>query len=130
MTDSDITHLCPKLLVLYREWLIRCHAANLAVKLTISYRSAEEQNIAKAHGKSNASAGESPHNCVDSDGKPSSRAFDFACFDENAHYITDGTDPRYRQAGEIGKELGLAWGGDWNHPDWDHLELINWKGNL
>lgn len=128
MTDSNINDLCPELLVLYREWLIRCHAAGLAVRAIVTWRSDIEQNTAKAKGLSKACAGESPHNCCSADGLPYSKAFDFAVFDENAHYVTDGTDERYRQAGEIGKELGLIWGGDWPHfKDWDHLELPNWK---
>ncbi len=55
-------------------------------------------------------------------------AFDFAIFDENAKYITDGSDTRYRQAGEIGKSLGLEYGGDWvKWKDFDHLQLAGWK---
>lgn len=127
MTDSNINDLCPELLILYREWLMQCHAAGLAVKAIVTWRNPIDQNIAKAKGLSNAAAGESPHNCCDSSGLPNSKAFDFAVFDEGAHYITDGTDPRYRQAGEIGKKLGLEWGGDWHHPDWDHLQLLNWE---
>lgn len=128
MTDRDVNHLCPELLVLYREWLIRCHAAGLAVKVIATWRSASEQNIAKAAGKSKAAAGQSPHNCTDSKGNPASRAFDFACFDENAAYITDGADDRYTQAGEIGKDLGLVWGGDFKSIfDPSHLELPNWR---
>lgn len=127
MTDSNIADLNPQLLVLYREWMMQCHAAGLAVKAIVTWRSGADQDAARANGKSNAAAGQSPHNCVDANGLPCSRAFDFAVFDENAHYITDGTDPRYRQAGEIAKGLGLAWGGDWHHKDWDHIEMIDWK---
>lgn len=130
MTDSNINDLCPDLLTNYREWLIQCHAAPLAVKAIVTWRSSIDQDIAKAKGFSNASAGESPHNCCDSQGHPASKAFDFAIFDEDGRYITDGTDDRYRQAGEIGEGLGLVWGGRWKEPakpDWDHLELKSWK---
>ena len=128
MTDSDINHLCPELLILYREWLMRCHAAGLAVRVTVTYRDAIEQNAAFAKGLSKAKAGQSPHNCVDANGHPASKAFDFACFDEHARYITNGQDDHYRHAGEIGKELGLVWGGDFkNFKDFDHLELKNWR---
>lgn len=127
MTDADVAHLCPELLIIYREWLIRCHTAGLAVRATITWRSDVDQNIAKAKGLSDAKAGQSPHNCCNAYGSPSSKAFDFACFDEHAKYIIDGADDRYTQAGEIGKDLGLIWGGDWKHPDYDHLQLANWK---
>lgn len=128
MTDSAITDLCPELLSIYRQWLMQCHEDGLATKAIVTWRSDIDQNIAKAKGLSNASAGQSPHNCCDDDGNPASRAFDFAIFDENAKYITDGTDARYRQAGEIGKSLGLIWGGDFkSFPDYDHLEISGWK---
>lgn len=129
MTDSDIVDLCPKLRGIYREWLMRCHEAGLAVKAIVTWRSGADQDAVKANGLSNASAGESPHNCCNSDGAPASKAFDFAVFDEDASYIRDGADPRYRQAGEIGETLGLDWGGRWLRPDWDHLQMKNWRTN-
>lgn len=127
MTDNAIIDLAPDLRVIYREWLMQCHEAGLAVKAIITWRSSVDQNAAKAKGLSNAAAGQSPHNCTNADGSPNSMAFDFAVFDEDAHYVTNGSDDRYRKAGEIGKALGLVWGGDWQHPDWDHLEMADWK---
>lgn len=127
MTDRDIADLCPDLQLIYQNWLDKCHAQGLKAKAIVTWRSAADQDAAKANGLSNANAGQSPHNCVTIDGEPFSKAFDFACFDENAQYITNGTDDRYRQAGEIGESLGLEWGGRWNKPDWDHLQLTNWK---
>lgn len=127
MTDSDVRHLCPELLPLYREWLIRCHGAGLAVKAIVTWRSATDQNAAKTNGLSNASAGQSPHNCCDNNGNPASKAFDFACFGPNAEYIKNGADDRYTQAGEIAEEVGLIWGGRWKHRDFDHIELPHWN---
>jgi peptidoglycan L-alanyl-D-glutamate endopeptidase CwlK len=128
MSDRDVNHLHPDLLILYREWLMRCHAAKLAVKVICTWRSAEEQNIAKAKGFSKAAAGQSPHNCVDDKGKPASKAFDFAVFDEDARYVTNGSDSRYRQAGEIGEQVGLVWGGRFKSIfDPGHLEMKDWK---
>jgi len=131
MTDSNVNDLCTELLPIYREWMMQCNAAGLAVKAIVTYRSATDQNTAKAKGLSKAASGESPHNCCDNDGNPASKAFDFACFDTDGKYITDGTDDSYRQAGEIGVQLGLVWGGDWSgFKDWDHLELSNWRTNV
>lgn len=126
MTDNNINDLCPELLAIYRQWMMECIAAGLGVKAIVTWRSSSDQNAAKAKGLSNASAGQSPHNCCDDDGNPFSKAFDFAVF-EDGTYITDGRDDRYTQAGEIGEKLGLTWGGRWSHPDFDHLELKNWK---
>ena len=128
MTDNNINHLCPELLTIYREWLMRCTAAGLAVKAIVTWRSSVDQDAAKAKGLSNAAAGESPHNCCDEEGTPASKAFDFAVFDANGDYVTNGADDRYTQAAEIGKDLGLVWGGDFRKfKDFDHLELANWK---
>lgn len=126
MTDNNITDLCPELQNIYKQWLAQCHDAGLAVRAIVTWRSSSDQNTAKANGLSNACAGQSPHNCCDVSGAPASKAFDFAVFD-NAQYIKDGTDPRYKQAGKIGERLGLVWGGSWHKPDYDHLELSNWK---
>lgn len=128
MIDRLITDLCPALQAIYPQWKAQCNAAGLAVSVIVTYRSPIDQENVKALGLSNAGAGQSPHGCVDANGHPASMAWDWACFDENAKYITDGSDPRYRQAGEIGKSLGLSWGGDWvKWKDWDHLELAGWK---
>ncbi len=129
MTDSNIHDLCPELLTKYRQWLIECHAVPLAVKAIVTWRSGVDQDAAQAAGLSKACAGQSPHNCIDTAGLPSSRAFDFAVFDEDGNYIKDGTDWRYTKAGEIAKSLGLVWGGDFVHakPDYDHIEIFNWK---
>jgi peptidoglycan L-alanyl-D-glutamate endopeptidase CwlK len=133
MADGDVHHLDSRLLPLYQQWLALCIEAGLAVRATITWRSGDDQNAAKANGLSKAGAGASPHNCCTPDGLPASRAFDFGVFNADASLERSGTDPRYRQAGQIGKSLGLEWGGDWTleedgcRPDWDHLQLANWK---
>jgi hypothetical protein len=33
--------------------------------------------------------------------------------------------PLWQQLGEIGKELGLRWGGDWTKKDFSHFEYIH-----
>lgn len=126
MTDNNIHDLSPELLKIYQQWILECTGDGLGVKAIVTWRDPIDQNIAKAKGLSNAAAGQSPHNCCNADGSPNSKAFDFGVF-EDGKYITDGSDPRYAQAGQIGKNLGLVWGGDWHHPDFDHLELANWK---
>lgn len=128
MTDSNIADLCPELQTIYTKWLEQCHTAGLKLKAYVTWRSADEQNMAKAKGLSNASAGQSPHNCMTPDGEPFSKAFDFVIFDDKAQCVWDGKDPRYEQAADIGKSLGLIWGGDFHSfPDYDHMELPNWQ---
>lgn len=126
MASRRIEDLHPDLQLICHEFLAQAANQNIDVLITCTWRSNIEQDIAKAKGLSNASAGQSPHDCCNADGSPNSKAFDFGIFD-NGKYVTDGTDERYRKAGEIGESLGLVWGGSWNHPDWDHIELSNWK---
>lgn len=125
MTDNALSDLDPRLQIIAQQWLDLCAAAKINVRITVTYRDADAQGAAYDKGLSNAKAGQSPHNCC-IDGKPASRAFDFAVFSDG-QYITDGTDLRYRQAGEIGKSLGLEYGGDWHKPDHDHLQMSSWK---
>lgn len=127
MTSRDINDLCPEAQTLCREFMAQCKAAGIDARQIVTYRGPAEQNAAKAAGLSNAAAGQSPHNYCDADGKPASRAFDFGIFEDHGVYITDGEDERYLQAGEIGEGVGLSWGGRWQHPDYDHMELRNWK---
>ncbi len=137
MSDRDPAHLHPALKTIYMQWLPKCYGAGIMVKPIVTWRDAADQDKAEAEGKSRASFGQSPHNHTLPDGTPAALAFDFGvfeCDDEgDEKYITDGTDPRYRQAGEIGVALGLVYGGYWTYeedgcgPDWDHLEMANWK---
>lgn len=126
MTDNNLNDLCPELLPLAQMFLSNCQRDGLTCHITVTWRDPASQNACKAEGLSNASAGQSPHNCVDGDGKASAKAFDFALFD-NGLYITDGSDARYARAGLLAEVIGLVWGGRWNHPDFDHVEMKNWN---
>lgn len=126
MTDANLDHLNPLLKPLAEQFLLLTNA-QFTTKITITWRSSDDQDKAHVAGLSNALAGQSPHNCCTEFGLPSSRAFDFAILDERGHYVTDGTDPRYATAGRVAKSLGLKWGGDFTKPDYDHAELMNWR---
>lgn len=123
--DSNFNDLCSELQPLAKAFLFQCNKL-FDTKIIVTWRDPLAQNACKAKGLSNASAGKSPHNCTLSDGTPGSKAFDFAIY-LNGTYITNGTDPRYTQAGAIWKALGQKWGGDFIHPDYDHCELANWQ---
>ena len=128
MTDHSLDDLDADLYPLCLKWLDECSAAGLKVKVLVTYRSAADQNEAKAKGLSNAGAGQSPHNCTDDEGNPASCAFDFGCFTPESEYITDGREIEYTQAGQIAKGLGLVWGGDFHSfPDYDHIETKDWR---
>ncbi len=129
--NASLDWLHPDLKPLAQEWLDNCHAVGLKVSITFTWRSIPLQNIMYAQGRTapgeiitNAAGGESLHCFTLSDDTPASKAFDWACFDDDSRYISDGSDPKYAQAGAIGEKLGLSWGGRWHHPDFDHLELV------
>lgn len=104
----------------------KCDEAGLRVRITQGARSLAVQQKLYDSGLSHAVPSNDPHTVCDSYGAEASLAIDFSCFDGKMAYITDGTHPDYRKAGEIGKSLGLHWGGDWHKPDWDHLEDPRW----
>lgn len=128
--SKNIGDLHPKLAPLCLEWMHNCVYAGLDVRIAFTYRSPEEQNALYTQGRTkpgkivtNLKGGASKH-CFEIDGKPASKAFDFEIFDRGT-YITDGEDPRYKQAGDIAIKLGMVWGGNFVHPrpDYDHVEM-------
>lgn len=127
MTDTNLQDLHPylqpiaqKCLDIYEIKYPNRHPA----KIIQTWRSAADQQQAYDDGLSNAKPGESKHEFM-INGKPASRAFDFAVFNDDGSYISDGTDEWYEDFADIGKSLGLCWGGDWTggFKDYDHLEL-------
>lgn len=50
------------------------------------------------------------------------RAMDVKVLTPEGVYVTDGEDSRYAIFGQVAKEEGCVWGGDWNDKDWDHCE--------
>lgn len=133
LTDACIDDLCNPLIVVARKWLAECNIY-FPTKIIITWRSANDQDKVKQSGLSNASSGQSPHDLLDAHGNPASRAWDFAIYDRDNNYITDGTNSKYSQAGEIAESMKdengnsfLTWGGRWKHPDYDHIEMMNWK---
>lgn len=127
--NADINQLCPELQSDCREFLLKCKLAHLDVRILFTYRTPTEQDAKYAQGRTTPGhiitklKGDKSKHCHMENGKPSAKAFDFGIFD-NGNYITDGNDFRYKSAGEIGKALGLNWGGDWHNPfDPSHLEI-------
>lgn len=132
MNDSSLTDLDLRLQPLAQQFLDLCNQ-KFTTKITITWRSAQDQNLAASAGLSKATAGHSPHNCCDVSSNPASKAFDFEIIDTNGNYISNGEDPLYTQAGEIAESIGLFWGGRWTkekdhcNPDYDHVQMQNWK---
>lgn len=130
-----MTGLDPRFLPQVNEWLERCNneITDGHVRVTVTYRGPAAQKIAAITGKSKASYGQSPHNCVDISGNQCARAVDFAIIDPHGAYVSNGEDHRYTQAGKLAESLGIEWGGSWKpekdgcDPDYDHIQMANWK---
>lgn len=127
MASRNPNDLCPEIRPLFDEWLIRVKAAGHDVLVICTWRPPSEQLAAFLAGKSKRKTG--PHNYM-KDGKPASRAWDFALiingkisWDTKINADNDAF-PDYEELGKIGEDLGLVWGGRWKSLcDADHLQL-------
>lgn len=130
MADVSLDDLSPVLASIYPSWVNACADAFSAqgltgtVKIIQGWRDPAYQDQLHVQGISPLTGAQSQHCCMEG-AKPASRAFDFGVFDGENGYVTNGQDPRYILAGEVAKNLGLVYGGDFVHPgpDWDHIEL-------
>ena len=128
MSSRNLTDLCPEIRILCLQWQDKVKEAGHDAVIICTWRSPAEQIQAYKAGKSKRIHG--PHNYVDANGNPSSRAFDFCVlvngkitWSTSLDNDKDGT-PDYEELGKIGEGLGLEWGGSWTSlKDFDHLQL-------
>lgn len=123
----DKTKLHPELQSVAAEFEEKCKNAGLNVLITETYRSKAEQDALYAQGRT------TPGNIVSNAKYPLSPhcwgvAFDFCRNVRGREY--DDSDGFFRKCGEIGKSLGLFWGGDFrSFVDKPHLELKKYLPN-
>lgn len=128
--SRSIDDLHPDLQQPCKDFLDICKNNDLNPFIIFTWRSPKEQNDLYAQGRTRPGkrvtnlTGDKSLHCFSIDGEPASKAFDFGLYDENNNYIKDGGDKLYAQAGAIGEDLGLEWGGDWKGwKDYDHFQL-------
>lgn len=125
----DITLLHPVLQAKIADFQALCKSAGLEVKIGECLRSVEEQEALYAQGRTKPGA-----KVTNARGTSYSSmhqwgvAFDFFRNDgKGLYYDNDGF---FAKAGQIGKSLGLEWGGDWKSPvDKPHFQLPDWGSN-
>lgn len=125
-TDKNIATLAAEMQPIARKFVAQARAAGYPVVITSGRRTMEEQAKLYAQGRTDpgtivtkAEPGDSAHNF--------GMAFDFA-FGNAVGQPTWPKDGPWAQAAEIGKKLGLSWGGDWKaFMDQPHLELPSWR---
>lgn len=125
-TDKNIATMAAEMQPIARKFVEQARAAGYPVVITSGRRTMEEQAALYAKGRTapgdvvtKAQPGDSAHN--------SGLAFDFA-FGDAIGRPTWPKDAPWAKAAEIGKRLGLSWGGDWKaFMDQPHLELPSWR---
>jgi peptidoglycan L-alanyl-D-glutamate endopeptidase CwlK len=113
----DLNPVVEKMVLMLLE---RCLAVHVYVLITQTKRTMDEQNALYSQGRSQpgkivtkAKGGESYHNY--------GLALDFVPLDQNGH--ADWTDmDAFITIGNIAKEIGFEWGGDWKFTDLPHLQ--------
>jgi len=122
---KNIATLHPQLQPLAEKLIERALEAGINAKVIGALRTYAEQDEIYAQGRTKpgkvvtkARAGQSIHNF--------GLAFDVGVFSKDGKtYI--GESPDYKALGCLGKELGLAWGGDWKFVDEPHFEYRHGK---
>ena len=123
---NNVSDLHPRLKVLKEKLIEECENQGLAIRITQEVRTVEEQDELYAKGrktkekivtKAKGSEYGSHHQW--------GTAFDFCRNDGNDPY--DDDDNFFSKVGNIGKSIGLEWGGDWkNMVDKPHFQLLDW----
>jgi peptidoglycan L-alanyl-D-glutamate endopeptidase CwlK len=119
-SEHCIASLAPEIQDTARALVHKAVEAGITIKIICGLRTFEEQDELFEQGRTksgkivtNARGGFSNHNF--------GLAFDIGIF-EGGEYIEES--PKYKTVGQIGKSLGLAWGGDWKSiHDEPHFEL-------
>lgn len=108
--------LHPAFVDLVKQFLKSCELNKLSVGITAGYRSFEEQNklFLKRPKVTNAKGGFSWHNY--------GLAVDVVYRDKKGKFTWDDNLP-WDKLGELGKAVGLEWGGDWQFKDRPHFQL-------
>lgn len=118
-SEKNIATLLPQVRPLARRLLAEAARRGIVAKVTSGSRSYAEQaelrRRSEAGGPKAAPAGWSNHNF--------GLAFDITLFSSAGKPIWES--PNYRTLGQLGKALGLTWGGDWPGRDNDepHFSL-------
>jgi peptidoglycan LD-endopeptidase CwlK len=109
------------------EFLARAKAAGYRITLTSGRRTMDEQQALYNQGRTapgnivtNAKPGESPHNY--------GQAIDFGFVNPVTGTLSWDNNAPWAAVAQIGKGLGLVWGGDWSSlKDLPHLETTTWQ---
>lgn len=123
INSRSISELTPEMQVLCKAFIAECKKQGIDVLITSTYRDFESQDALYAQGRTkpgnkvtNAKAGYSFHNFR--------VAFDVVAIVNGKPDWNDFN--LYKRIGQIGKEVGLEWAGDWvSFKELVHFQLPN-----
>lgn len=115
-----VASLQPSLQPLAVRFAERAEEMGIPVELVQGARTPEEQDLLKTSGRGVTKAGalESFHNYA--------LAFDAVPKAYLSLPDWNPTGDAWATLGQIGKGLGLNWGGDWSTPDLPHFDTASW----
>ena len=130
MPSRKLSDLAPEMAEKAEALVRECDLAGIALLITCTYRSNDEQAKAYAQGRTtpgaivtHAKPGQSRHNLVNEQGQPASRAIDVVPI-RNGKAVWDTSDPAWQNVADIGESLGLEWAGRWKrNREWAHFQL-------
>jgi peptidoglycan hydrolase-like protein with peptidoglycan-binding domain len=124
LNEQRLSRLHPVLAIRGRAMIELCAYEGIAVLVTQGLRTWEEQDALYAIGRTKppigkivtkAKGGSSYHNF--------GLAFDIVVLDTVGKADRDTSHPGWRRAAELGKSVGLEWGGDWtSFKDYPHFQ--------
>jgi len=131
VSNERISQLDQKMQPLANLALNMMYGQGQPVRVVQGLRTFEEQDALYAIGRTtqldrspvtNARAGESAHNF--------GKAIDVYPLEEGRVVIPPSSDQRWQTISNVGKNVGLKWGGDFKRlKDYPHLEMPNWREN-
>lgn len=128
-----LKHLHPKARAKAEELQKLCEAKGLSLLITDTLRNKAEQDALYTQGRNASGVIVDKAKVVTNAVYPNSPhcwgvAFDFCRNVKEKEY--DDSDGFFKTVGNLGKSIGLTWGGDWtNFPDKPHLELPEFVTN-
>jgi peptidoglycan L-alanyl-D-glutamate endopeptidase CwlK len=119
--DKKLKGVHPLVAAKARQLITAAYKEGINIIITQGLRTIEEQNELYAQGRTkpgkivtNAKGGESYHNF--------GLAFDFAVLNADGS-VNWKVDEKWKRVGQLGKSLGLEWGGDWKKfKDYPHFQ--------
>jgi peptidoglycan L-alanyl-D-glutamate endopeptidase CwlK len=134
MASRKLEDLSPEMRVMAISFLAHCRVEGIDLLVTCTARSNAEQAQLYAQGRTapgrrvtNARPGESAHNVTGEGGKAAAEALDVVPL-RGGKPVWEDTDPIWLRVGEIGKSVGMKWGGDWQtFKEYPHFQNQTWE---